>query len=119
MKFICDVHIPIRLSKFLATQGAESVHVNQILTGSSTPDSAINQYADTLDYIVITKDTDFRNTYFLHTTPRKLIRVCLGNITNEKLIQLFENHLPLIRQLDAEGSFYMEINPDTVLLFYQ
>lgn len=87
MKFICDVHIPIRLSKFFATQGVESVHVNQILAGSST--------------------------------PRKLIRVCLGNIPNDKLIQLFETRLPLIRQLNAEGSFYTEINPGTVLLFYQ
>jgi predicted nuclease of predicted toxin-antitoxin system len=119
MKFICDVHIPIRLSKFLANQEAESIHVNQILAGSSTPDSAVNQYADTHDYIVITKDADFRNTHFLHNTLRKLIRVCLGNIPNDKLIQLFEIRLPLIRQLDTEGSFYTKIKPDTIFLLYQ
>ena len=117
MKFICDVHMPIRLSKFLAMHGTESVHVNQILSGSSTADAMLCQYADQNDYIVITKDADFRNTYFLKKTPRKLIRVCLGNIANNRLIALFENQIGLIKQLNAEGSFYMEINPDTTLLY--
>lgn len=117
MKFICDVHIPISLSKFLATQGAESVHVNQILDGSFTPDDLINKYADANDCIVITKDMDFRNSYFIRKAPRKLIRICLGNLPNNRLIQLIEKHLTLISQLNQENSFYMEINSDTVLLF--
>lgn len=117
MKFICDVHIPVRLSKFLVKQGAESIHVNQILEGSFTPDNRISQYADTNNCIVITKDMDFRNSYFIRNVPRKLIRVCLGNIPNDALIQLFEKHLPLISQLNQEISFYMEINADSVLLY--
>ena len=117
MKFICDVHMPIRLSKFLATQGAESIHVNQVLNGSSTPDTVISQYADQNDYIVITKDTDFRNAYLLKKTPRKLIRVCLGNISNDRLIELFRNQLALIKRLALEDSFYLEINPDTTLIY--
>ncbi|QIP15833.1 DUF5615 family PIN-like protein [Spirosoma aureum] len=117
MKFICDVHISIRLSKYLATYGTESVHVNQVPKGSSTPDGEICQLADQNNYIVITKDTDFRNSFLLKRTHRKLIRVCLGNISNDRLITLFENQLALIKQLDQEDSFYMEINPDTTLLY--
>lgn len=117
MKFICDVHMPVRLSKFLAVHGTESVHINQLLNGSSTPDEMISQFADQNDYIVITKDADFRNSYFLKKSPRKLIRVCLGNISNDRLIGLFENQMTLIKQLNQEDSFYMEINPDTTLLY--
>ena len=117
MKFICDVHMPIRLSKFLGTHAVESIHINQVLNGSSTSDQRISEYADQNDYIVITKDTDFRNSYLLNRTPRKLIRVCLGNIANDRLIQRFENQLATIRQMNQEGSFYMEINPDTILLY--
>lgn len=69
MKFTCDVHMSIRLSKFLVAHGHDSVHVNQILNGSSTPDSVIAQYADQNDYIVITKGTDFRNAYLLKNRP--------------------------------------------------
>lgn len=117
MKFICDVHLPIRLSEFLVTCGAESVHINQILDGSFTRDTTISQYADQHDYIVITKDSDFRNSYFLSNSPRKWIRVCLGNIPNDALIRLFTDNLTLIGRLNEEETFYMEINPDTILLF--
>lgn len=117
MNFICDVHIPIRLSKFLASHATKSIYVNQVLNGSFTADAQISQYADQNDYILITKDKDFRNSYFLSRTSRKLIRVCLGNISNNILIQVFENQLAPINQLNLEGSFYMEINPDTVLLY--
>lgn len=93
------------------------MHVNQLTSGSSTPDSVISQLADQHNYIVITKDTDFRNSYLLKKTPKKLIRVCLGNISNDRLIDLFNNQLALIQQLYQEESFYLEINPDSTLLF--
>ncbi|GEM_PF-3467940 len=31
IKFLCDVHIAYRITKFLATQGVEAEHVNRIL----------------------------------------------------------------------------------------
>lgn len=42
-KFLCDVHMPIKLCKFLASQGHEAIHVNQILDKSATPDKLISQ----------------------------------------------------------------------------
>ncbi|WP_409049702.1 DUF5615 family PIN-like protein [Runella sp. MFBS21] len=33
--------------------------------------------------MVVTKDEDFRNSFFLQHTPRKLIRIILGNISNQ------------------------------------
>ncbi len=116
MRFICDVHLPFRLVKFLATH-ASAVHVNQILDGSSTTDSLICQYADQHDYIVVTKNADFRNSYLIKQTPRKLIRFGLGNVPNDRLIQLLGEQLVLIDKLDREGPFHMEINSDNVLLY--
>lgn len=89
MKFICDVHISIRLPKFLAIHGTESIHVNQLVAGSSTSDAEISEYADKNDYIVMTRDTDFRNAYLLKKTLKKLTHVCLGNINNDRLVALF------------------------------
>ena len=109
--------MPIRLSKFLAIQGAGSIHVNQILDGSRTADAAISEYADKNDYIVVTKDTDFRNAYLLKKTPRKLIRICLGNISNDRLVELFESQLGLITKLNREESFYLEIHADSILIY--
>jgi len=116
-KFVCDVHLPIKVCKFLISQGHEAIHVNQILTGSSTPDTLVTQYADKNDCIVITKDADFRNSYLLRKTPRKLIRVCLGNLSNGELIGLINEHLATINHLNSKENFYMEINRESVVLF--
>jgi predicted nuclease of predicted toxin-antitoxin system len=109
--------MPIRLSKFLAIHGTESIHVNQVFEGSSTPDAVISEYANKNDYIVITKDTDFRNAYLLKKTPRKLIRVCLGNISNDRLIELFDNQLGLITKLNQKDFFYLEIHADSIFIY--
>ena len=116
-KFLCDVHIPIKLCKFLVQQGYQATHVNHILGKSSTPDTLIAQYADRNDCAVITKDADFRNSYFLRKTPRKLIRICLGNLPNADLIGLIDAQLGTIDQLNTVGSFYMEINREASVLF--
>ena len=109
--------MPIKLCKFLIKQGYEATHVNQILIGSSTPDKLISQYADANNCIVITKDADFRNSYFLQKTPRKLIRIRPGNLPNNELIDLINDQLIAIDQLSAVGGFYMEISRETVVLF--
>ena len=48
--------------------------------------------ADANDLIVITKDEDFRSSFFLKNSPNKLIRVVLGNISNQDLLALFEKY---------------------------
>ncbi len=116
-RFLCDVHLPIKLCKFLASQGYEATHVNQILSKSATPDRLIAQYPDQHDFIVITKDAAFRNSYFLQKTPRKLIRLCLGNLSNTELLGLVETHLPAIERLNDTGSFYLEVSREAVIVF--
>lgn len=117
MRVVCDVHIPIKLSKFLVNQGVESWHMNQLLNGSETPDLAICEYADKNDCIVITKNSDFQDSYFLRKTPKKLVRVCLGNIPNDSLITLIANLLPQLDLLNQETHFYLEIRSNQVVLF--
>jgi predicted nuclease of predicted toxin-antitoxin system len=46
MKFLCDVHISYKLVNFLNSQGYLAIHVNSILEGLETKDSAISDYAD-------------------------------------------------------------------------
>ena len=64
MKFLCDVHISYKVVKFFSEAGYETIHVNQILESWKTKDKDICEYADKNDFIVITKDYDFRDSYF-------------------------------------------------------
>lgn len=46
MKILCDVHIARKVVRFLQDEGIEALHVNDILQGSSTPDTEITAFAD-------------------------------------------------------------------------
>ena len=109
MNFLCDVHIPIKLAKFLQSKGHSAKHVNQLSAKWHTEDSEICSIADRNQWIVITKDEDFRASFLLRRTPRKLIRISLGNISNNALIELFSEHLALIEGIDQNQFFYLEL----------
>lgn len=92
ISFLVDVHLPISLSKFLDKHPhCNSTHVNQILQKWNTTDAEICKYADPGSMIVITKDSDFKDTHFIKQTPKKVIKVTLGNISNNDLLKVFEN----------------------------
>lgn len=114
MKFLCDVHIAIALVKFLASLGAEAVHVNNVLDGDHTKDNDICEFADKGNYIVITKDVDFRNSYLLNRTPKRLIRICLGNLSNQELIKIFEKNYSTISKYFSQSNGYIEIDRESV-----
>jgi predicted nuclease of predicted toxin-antitoxin system len=116
MKMLCDVHIPYKLVNFLRSQGIEAVHVNRILAKWYTKDSDICQYADDNDYVVVTKDVDFRNSHFVKGRPRKLLRVNLGNIPNQELIQIVGDNLKVLTENFATGKCYVEINRHQMML---
>jgi predicted nuclease of predicted toxin-antitoxin system len=109
MDFICDVHIPYRLVNFLIKSGHQATHLNFILSGSTTRDIDIARFADTTNQVVITKDEDFENLHFAAKTPKKLIRILLGNISTSDLIIVFEKHLLEIEKFKDLDRFYIEI----------
>ena len=117
MNFLIDVHLSISLSKFLSKQhGCKAIHVNQILEKWYTSDSSICKYADENDFVVITKDHDFKNSHFINKTPKKVIRITLGNISNNDLILIFEKNLSAIINMSNKKSFYLEINSTSLTL---
>lgn len=119
MKFICDVHISYKLVRYLTAKGFEAIHVNSLDNKWHTKDSEICHISDANGLIVITKDEDFRNSFFLQHTPRKLIRILLGNISNESLISLFDNYLPLIQELTENDRFYLELGDSINVYTFQ
>jgi predicted nuclease of predicted toxin-antitoxin system len=115
MDFLIDVHLPISLSKFLSNQkGCTAIHVNQILQKWNTTDTEICKYADENDMVVITKDQDFKDAHFVNKTPKKVIRITLGNISNNDLIAIFTKSLFLILQVSSKETFYLEIGKERI-----
>ena len=117
MKILCDVHIAIKIAKFLTSKSIKTEHVNRILDKWNTKDEDICLYADKHDFIVLTKDVDFKNSHFINNTPKKLIRINLGNISTKKLIDIFDNNLDKLKKYFENNSCcYIEINYDKILV---
>lgn len=117
MKFLCDVHLPKRLITFFTKQSIEAIHGSEILDGWRTSDKDFCEYADKNDFIFIIKDNDFRNSHILKNTPLKLIKINLGNMSNDNLISIFSENLELLLHILKDKSVFVEINRNTISVF--
>jgi len=92
MKFIVDAQLPKRLSTWLNDKGFDTIHTLELTNKNKTTDSEISLLSMREERIVISKDSDFYNRYFIKLEPFKLIYLTTGNISTTELINLFEKN---------------------------
>jgi len=109
VKFICDVHIPIKLVKFLNEAAYESIHVNKLPNKVFSTDSEIASVADSKGMIRITKNANFKNSFILNTKPKKAYKINLGNTSNEQLLSVFSQRTEPIKKLNQNDPFMFEL----------
>ncbi len=85
MKFLVNAQLPRRLIHRLRELGYEARHTLDLPLGNRTPDEAINEVSLREQYIVITKDSDFVDSFILRRKPYKLLLISTGNIKNADL----------------------------------
>lgn len=115
MKFLVNAQFPVRLAQFLRSAGYDTLHTKDLLLQNATKDSEINAISIQEHRIVITKDRDFWDSFLLRQEPYKLLLVTTGNITNNELLELFQNNLPKLIELFHDRSL-IEINRDTIIV---
>ena len=71
--------------------------------GHLMKDKEITEVAINEDWIIITKDSDFLDNFYLNGSPPKIIYLKIGNITNNELLYLFENNFENLIKLLTEG----------------
>ncbi len=109
MKFIVDAHLPKTLAYLLREKGFDAIHTTELPAGNDTTDDEINKLSLTENRIVVSKDSDFYDSFTAKKEPYKLLHVKTGNIRNSQLIELFERNLELIlKQLNE--SFVVQIS---------
>ncbi len=114
MRFLVDAQLPARLATWLSEHGHDSLHTNALPDGNRTGDSEITSLADADDRVVVTKDRDFRDGHILSGTPRQLLVVATGNITNNELMAAFNQHLATIVSAFDEADM-VELRPDKLI----
>ena len=105
MKFIIDAQLPLALSKYLENIGFDVVHTDNLPNREFTTDNEIRELSVSEKRIVITKDSDFLDSFYIKAIPPKLLLVSTGNIKNKALINLFDSNIEKIVELFSTFSF--------------
>jgi len=114
MKFIVDAQLPNKIAIFLTKKGFDAIHTNDLPDKERTKDSQIRNISVAEERIVITKDSDFMDSYILTKIPEKLLIVTTGNIKNKQMFELLENNWELIVKL-FETCNLVELNNNYVI----
>lgn len=115
MKFIVDAQLPKKLSLLLINKGFDSIHTLNLPNYNATTDKEINQLSINELRVVITKDSDFLNSFYVSSVPYKLILVTTGNIKNTELLGLIENSFELIVEKLSTNNI-IEINREQIII---
>ena len=114
MKFLIDAQLPRRLAHQLRVAGFETTHTLDLPQGNRTTDRALITFSLTEQYILVTKDADFVDSFLLRHEPWKLLLVSTGNIGNSELLRLFQ--LNLDQLAEAFKSFdFIELNRTSMI----
>ena len=116
MKFLIDAQLPQRLDVLLRQSGHDVVHTLNLPLGNRTPDTVINELSLRENRVLVTKDSDFVDSFVLRQQPWKLLLVSTGNIHNSDLLALFlANTEKIVEGFD--GFDFIEISR-TGLIFH-
>lgn len=113
MKFLVDAQLPVRLANFLQKAGYCDIHTKDLFLKNATPDTEINSISIREKRIVISKDSDFLDSFLINQIPYKLLLVTTDNITNAELEKLFEKNLSQLLELFNQYSL-IEISKNTI-----
>ena len=113
MKFLIDAQLPRRLAHQLRAAGLETTHTLDLQEGNRTTDQALITFSLTQNCFVVTKDSDFVETFLLRHEPWKLL-VSTGNIDNDELLRLF--HLNVDQLAASFKTFnFIELNRTSMI----
>ena len=116
MKFLVDAQLPRRLAAWLSAAGFDTVHTLDLPLGNRTPDTLINDVSIDEARIVITKDSDFVDSFMLQEKPYKLLLISTGNIRNAELEALFQANFKKLREAFDEGFEFIELNQTAIVI---
>ena len=95
-------------------KGFDVIHTDDLPNKEFTTDNEIREISVKENRIVITKDSDFLDSYFINAIPPKLLLVTTGNIKNKSLIHLFDLSMETISELFSKYSFVELSNKEII-----
>jgi predicted nuclease of predicted toxin-antitoxin system len=117
MNFLVDAQLPFGLSVLFTEKGYDSVHTSQLPDKNLTTDNTIRILSIQEKRIVVTKDSDFFDSYILKKEPFKVVFVRTGNQKTSVLTNLFARKFDqIIKSLEHGG--LVEVTMEHVKILY-
>lgn len=110
-----DAQLPLKLARAMQAAGYDTVHTRDLPRANATKDSEINALSITEERVVITKDTDFVQSFTLQGRPYKLLLISTGNIRNAELLELITGRLKQLSEL-FETYSYVELARNALII---
>jgi predicted nuclease of predicted toxin-antitoxin system len=101
VKLLLDENLSPRLIELLAADFPETTHLERLRMRGAT-DAMIWAYARDNDYIIVSKDNDFRQYAFLYGPPPKVVWLSVGNAGTTTIANLLRSQAGLIRTFDSD-----------------
>ena len=114
MKFLVDAQLPRQLSVLLLQNGHDALHTLDLPLANRTADTAVIDFSLQERRVVVTKDSDFVDSFLLKNEPWKLLLVSTGNIRNSELKALFVANIEKIAAAFVDFDF-IEINQSGIV----
>ncbi len=105
MNFLVDAQLPRRLAQLLTAAQHNTVHTLDLPRGNRTADPELCEICRGDNRVLVTKDSDFTNSFFLRREPPRLLLISTGNITNRDLEAVFRTHLSDLVHAFGSSSF--------------
>ena len=88
MKFVVDAQLPRRVADEIRALGGDALHTLDMPAQNRTTDGEIVRFSRLETRVVVTKDSDFVDSFLLRGEPEKLLFITIGNIENNELVLL-------------------------------
>ncbi|MGI8586609.1 MAG: DUF5615 family PIN-like protein [Chloroflexia bacterium] len=101
MKLLFDQNLSHHLVKALADSYSDSRHVRDVGLKAAS-DTVIWEYAKYEGFMIVSKDSDFRQRSFLLGYLPKVIWIKLGNCSTKAVEEILREHVEDVRQFEAD-----------------
>jgi predicted nuclease of predicted toxin-antitoxin system len=106
VKLLLDQNLSASLVQAPSADYPGSAHARDLDLASGT-DQAVWKRACADGYIIVSKDSDFRQMSFLFGAPPKVVRIWLGNCSTAEVLALLRNRESALQSFweDPEAAF--------------
>ena len=110
MRLLFDQNLSRSLVGRFAEEFPDSVHVTDVGLDRAT-DREVWDFARARGYVIVSKDSDFRQLAFLFGPPPKVVWLRVGNASTDVIVSLLRDSIDVVEAFAAGGDDALLVLP--------